>query len=109
MQEKKELSIEFVALKQNYIELSQDFEQQKEEQEEINVQLINLINANKTLEEQNAKLNEKQDILQQTQNEFNDTKTSMESKIKELETQLTDLKSEHELQSVEVNKTQNNT
>ena len=50
LDEKKEIEIEFVALKKNYLNLQQDLDQQKVKNENIGVELVNLVHENKALQ-----------------------------------------------------------
>lgn len=50
LDEKKEIEIEFVALKKNFINLSQDLDQEKAKNENLGIELVNLVNENKALQ-----------------------------------------------------------
>lgn len=49
LDDKKELEIEFVALKKNYLNIQQDLDQEKLRSDTIGVELVNLVNENKAL------------------------------------------------------------
>jgi coiled-coil domain-containing protein 78 len=49
LDDKKELEIEFVALKKNYLNLQQDLDQERVKNDTIGVELVNLVNENKAL------------------------------------------------------------
>ena len=49
LEEKREIEIEFVALKSNYMNLSTELNDEKLKNENLSIELINLVNANKAL------------------------------------------------------------
>lgn len=49
LDDKKELEIEFVALRKNYLNLQQELDQEKVKNDTIGVELVNLVNENKQL------------------------------------------------------------
>lgn len=49
LEEKREIEIEFVALKANYIRLSNQLSEEKLKNENLSIEVINLVNANKAL------------------------------------------------------------
>jgi hypothetical protein len=49
MDDKRELEIEFVALKKNYITVSQQLEAERAKSEHVGLELINIVNENKAL------------------------------------------------------------
>ena len=49
LDDKKEIEIEFVALKKNFLSLQQDFDAEKAKNENLGLELINLVNENKSL------------------------------------------------------------
>ena len=48
--DKKDMEIEFIALKKNYYQMKQDLDQEKLKNENVAVELINLVNENKALQ-----------------------------------------------------------
>jgi len=48
--DKKDMEIEFIALKKNYYQIKQDLDQEKLKNENVAVELINLVNENKALQ-----------------------------------------------------------
>jgi hypothetical protein len=50
--EKRELEIEFVALKKNYITTTQILEAEKAKSENVGLELINIVNENKALHQE---------------------------------------------------------
>lgn len=50
MEEKRELEIEFVALKQNFLNLRDALEEEKKKNENLGLELINVVNENKALQ-----------------------------------------------------------
>lgn len=50
--ENRELEIEFVALKKNYLTIQGDLEAEKNKNENIGIELINLTNENKALHDE---------------------------------------------------------
>lgn len=51
-QEKREIEIEFVALKKNFITANSELEGEKKKNENIGIELINVVNENKALHEE---------------------------------------------------------
>lgn len=49
LDDKKELEIEFVALRKNYLALQQEVDQERVKNDTIGVELVNLVNENKQL------------------------------------------------------------
>ena len=47
--DRKDLEIEFIALKKNYYQIKQELDQEKLKSENINIELINLVNENNAL------------------------------------------------------------
>ena len=52
LQEKREIEIEFVALKKNFITANADLEAERKKNENIGVELINVFNENRALHEE---------------------------------------------------------
>ena len=50
MEDKRELEIEFVALKQNFLNLRDNYEEEKKKNENLGLELINTVNENKALQ-----------------------------------------------------------
>jgi len=50
LEDKREIEIEFVALKKNFLNLSQDLDGEKAKNENLGIELVNLVNENKALE-----------------------------------------------------------
>jgi len=48
--DKKDMEIEFIALKKNYYQIKQDLDEEKLKNENVAVELINLVNENKALQ-----------------------------------------------------------
>ena len=57
LDEKKEIEIEFVALKKNFINLQQDLDAEKAKNDNLGLELINLVNENKVLQGDSNKAN----------------------------------------------------
>jgi len=106
LEEKKTLSIEYVALRSNYMNLNEEFDESKEEQQQLNVQLINLINANKALSESSTRLNQENEVLMKKNEELAESKENLESKCKNAETEMTRSKAVSERQGIELVKAQ---
>jgi uncharacterized protein (DUF3084 family) len=49
LDEKKEIEIEFVALKKNFLNIRQDLDQESVKNENLGIELVNLVNENKAL------------------------------------------------------------
>ena len=83
MDEKKEIEIEFVALKKNFINLQQDLDAEKAKNDNLGLELINLVNENKVLQGDSNKANLKNgDISSEHQ--------KLIRKVEKLETELYD-------------------
>lgn len=52
MQEKREIEMEFVALKKNFLNANAELEAERKKNENIGVELINVVNENKALHEE---------------------------------------------------------
>lgn len=50
-EEKKEIEIEFVAMKKNFLNLQEDLDKEKARSEALNLELIQLVNENKVLQQ----------------------------------------------------------
>ena len=102
LQEKKTLSIEYVALRSNYMDLNCQYDEQKEEQQQLNVQLINLINANKALESTSSKLSEENEILFSKNESLLNNKQEIENKYKDYELEMMKIKTLCDKQAIEL-------
>jgi coiled-coil domain-containing protein 78 len=49
LDDKKDIEIEFVALKKNFLNLTSDIDAEKAKNENLGIELINLVNENKAL------------------------------------------------------------
>lgn len=65
LDEKKEIEIEFVALKKNFLNLRQDLDSEKVKNENLGVELVNLVNENKALQSDSSHNNMKAGNLDQ--------------------------------------------
>jgi hypothetical protein len=100
--EKRELEIEFVALKTNYMNLSNELAEEKLKNENLGIEVINLVNANKALtgdadyltktkgdlNEDQAKLVLRVDNLEKTKRELEEALLSAKSEVEMLKTEL---------------------
>ena len=59
LDDKKEIEVEFVALKKNFLNLSQDIDQEKAKNENLGIELVNLVNENKALQSDSNQNNRK--------------------------------------------------
>lgn len=50
--DRKDMEVEFIALKKNYLRMRSDHDQQKEKNQQIGLELINSVNRNKALEDE---------------------------------------------------------
>lgn len=50
--DKRELEIEFVALKKNFIEINKKFDEEKQKNQNVGMELINMVNENKALHDE---------------------------------------------------------
>lgn len=83
--DKKTLSIEYVALRSNYMNLNAELDEANEQQQALNVQLINLINANKALEESDTRLKQDNELLRAKHEELATAHTAAQSESRERE------------------------
>eukprot|EP01083_Nonionella_stella_P178243 629096_1 len=100
--EKQTLSIEYVALRANYMNLNEECDCTAEEQEHLNVQLINLINANKALEESAARLRQENEILIAKNDELTTNKEALSCKYGDHQSEMLRLKTVSDKQSIEL-------
>lgn len=59
LDDKKEIEIEFVALKKNFLNLQNDYDQEKAKNDNLGLELINLVNENKSLQNESNSVNRK--------------------------------------------------
>lgn len=93
MDDKKEIEIEFVALKKNYLNLNQDLDQERAKNDNIGMELVNLVNENKamqTTQDKGKSLEGDQTLSldkrnQATVKELQDTKDALSSAKAEIE------------------------
>jgi hypothetical protein len=83
LDEKKELEIEFVALKKNFINLQSDIDSEKAKNDNLGLELINLVNENKALQDDSNRVN-----LKHT--DVSDEHQRLIRKLEKLETELYD-------------------
>jgi predicted transcriptional regulator len=50
LDERKEIEIEFVALKKNYLNLQEDLERERSKNDNMGLEFVNLVNENKALQ-----------------------------------------------------------
>ena len=100
--EKRELEIEFVALKTNYMSLSNELAEEKMKNENLGIEVINLVNANKALtgdsdyltktkgdlSEDQAKLVLRVDSLERIKRDLEEALLSAKSEVEMLKTEL---------------------
>lgn len=77
---KRDIEMEFVALKKNYITLTSHVEQQKDKQKNLGVELINLRN-------ENQQLNEDQNLISREKTNLSKEAKAYQLKIDKLESQ----------------------
>ena len=87
LDDKKEIEIEFVALKKNFLSLQTDFDQEKAKNDNLGLELINLMNQNKSLEAEANSVNRKH-------GDINDEHRRLIRKVEKLESELQE-KREH--------------
>jgi hypothetical protein len=56
LSDKRDMDLEYVALKQNYIHINDDLTAERVKTEKIGVELLNLVNARQALETQNQRM-----------------------------------------------------
>ena len=59
LDDKKEIEIEFVALKKNFLNIQNDFDQERAKNDNLGLELINLVNENKSLTNESNSVNRK--------------------------------------------------
>ena len=102
LNEKKQLSIEYVALRQNYMNLHNELDGTKEDIHELNIQLINLINANKELEQIKSTSKNQSDSLQTQNTVLGEENSKLKASVEVLEKDLFDKKSKYEQNKIEL-------
>jgi coiled-coil domain-containing protein 78 len=83
LNDRKDIEIEFIALKKNFYNLRQDLDREKVKNENLGVELINLVNENKAVQRDITK------NVNQSE-EFNEGKKFLEQKIQRLEAEIED-------------------
>lgn len=81
LDDKKEIEIEFVALKKNFLNLQNDFDQEKAKNDNLGLELINLVNENKSLMNEANSVNRKH-------GDINDEHRRLLRKVEKLESEL---------------------
>ncbi len=81
--DRKDMEIEFIALKKNYYQVKQELDQEKLKSENINIELINLVNENNALQRE-------MQMDQKLKGEVSQTRQYMEIKNERLEKELQD-------------------
>ncbi len=92
LDDKKELEIEFVALKKNFLNLQADLDNERVKNDNIGVELVNLVNENKVLTSSTdkSKVGES-DQVRKLANELQDAKDALLTAKNEVERLKTDL------------------
>lgn len=92
--EKRDMDLEYVALKQNFMHVGADLAAERSKCEQIGLELLNLVNAKQALETQNqrlqtdlARLQSRHDDMQTTQVGADQTRTSLQQQTIELKAQ----------------------
>ena len=67
LDEKREIEVEFVALKTNYLNLSKELQEEKVKNENLSIELINLVNSNKALSGNTENLSKTKDNITKEQ------------------------------------------
>ena len=102
IEEKRELEIEFVALKKNFIQGQGDLDMERKKNENIGIELINVMNENKALHdeindiykksgstnEENARFINKIDKLEKDNNELREALIFSKAEIERLKTEM---------------------
>ena len=94
--------MEYVALRANYMNLNSEFDESKEEQQHLNVQLINLINANKALEETATRLTQDNEILRTKNDDLKKRAEATEDKYRDYEQEMMRVKTVSDKQAIEL-------
>lgn len=81
LDDKKEIEIEFVALKKNFLNLQSDFDQEKAKNDNLGLELINLVNENKSLTNEANSVNRKH-------GDINEEHWRLMRKVEKLESEL---------------------
>ena len=92
--EKRDMDLEYVALKQNFMHVGADLAAERAKCEQIGLELLNLVNAKQALETQNqrlqtdlARLQSRHDDMQTAQVGADQTRTSLQQQAIELKAQ----------------------
>lgn len=102
LEEKRELEIEFVALKKNFLNLRDNYEEEKRKNENLGIELINTVNENKALQaelnqayknsssttEEGAKLSGRLDNLQRQYDDQREALLMAKAEIERLKTEI---------------------
>ena len=102
LEEKREVEIEFVALKTNYLSLTSDLAAEKEKNENLSLEIINLVNTNKALSGDTDALAKVRGSLKQENEKLLSENKTIKSKKLELEKELFMAKSEIETLKSEI-------
>lgn len=102
MEEKRELEIEFVALKQNYLTMKDQLDEEKKKNENLGLELINTVNENKALQselnmayktssgaaEDGAKLSNRLDTLQRQYDDNREALLMSKAEVEKLKNEI---------------------
>jgi hypothetical protein len=102
LQDKKEMDLEYVALKQNFINVGDDLRVEKARNEKIGVEMLNLVNAKTALEAQTSRLQQELARLQSSSSEMQSTSKVVTEERGILLQQVTELKSHNEKMNLEL-------
>lgn len=100
MEDKRELEIEFVALKQNFLNLRDNLEEEKKKNENLGLELINVVNENKALQ---SELN----MAYKTTSNASEDGAKMSTRLDNLQRQYDDTREALMMSKAEVEKLKN--
>eukprot|EP01022_Parablepharisma_sp_SALTPOND_P003353 TRINITY_DN1133_c0_g1_i1.p1 TRINITY_DN1133_c0_g1~~TRINITY_DN1133_c0_g1_i1.p1 ORF type:complete len:612 (+),score=123.10 TRINITY_DN1133_c0_g1_i1:6814-8649(+) len=94
LEDKKELEIEFVALKKNFLNKTQELEEQKRKNEQVGIELVNLVNENKALAQNSTGIVKKQGTVYTEYERSMKRTTQLENEIARLKEETVRLNAE---------------
>lgn len=96
IEDKREMEIEFVALKTNYLNMQRELQEEKTKNENLGIEVINLVNANKVLTGDTQALTRKKGDLSEEQSRLGTQLDRLRKENRELEDALMNARGEIE-------------
>lgn len=102
LDERKSMSLEYIALRQNFENVKADLNKSLSKTETLGMELLNLVNAKKVLEEQKKYLEDSNSVLEKSSSTMNETREKLETRIMETTAEIEALKKENETLSLQM-------